>query len=64
MEMHQDMAQRRTLACIDDIKLCNLVEKVHKKIYEKGYVVDSTVVEDFLQEQSLVPTVVCLLFLR
>jgi hypothetical protein len=57
--MRRDMAQRRTLARIDDVKWRNLVEKAREKIYEKGYVVDSTVVEDFLQEHSLVPTVVC-----
>ena len=59
--MCQDMAQRRTLTRIDEVKWRNLVEKAHEKIYEKGYVVDGTVVEDFLQEQSLVPTVVCVL---
>ncbi|KAF8228312.1 hypothetical protein L208DRAFT_1002824, partial [Tricholoma matsutake] len=32
------------------------VETVRKKIYEQGYVVDSTAVEDLLQEDSLVPT--------
>jgi hypothetical protein len=59
MGMHGDMAQRRTLARIDDVKRRNRVETARKKIYEKGYVVDSTVVEDLLQEDSLVPTAVC-----
>ena len=52
------MAQCRTLARIDDVKWRNRVETVHEKIYEKGYVVDSTVVENLLQEESLVPTAV------
>ena len=57
--MHRDMAQRRTLTRIDDMKRHNHVEMACKKIYEKGYVVDSTAVEDLLQEDSLVPTAVC-----
>jgi hypothetical protein len=59
MGMRGDMAQRRTLARIDDVKRRNRVETAREKIYEKGYVVDSTVVEDLLQEDSLVPTAVC-----
>jgi hypothetical protein len=60
--MHQDMAQHRTLTGIDDMKRHNRVETAHEKIYEKGYVVDSTAVEDLLQEDSLVPTAVCPFF--
>ena len=59
MGMRQDMAQRRTLARIDDVKRRNRVETAREKIYEKGYVVGSRVVEDLLQEDSLVPTAVC-----
>ncbi|KAF8229922.1 hypothetical protein L208DRAFT_1284456 [Tricholoma matsutake] len=50
------MTQCRTLTQIDDVKWRNCVEMVRKKIYEQGYVVDSTAVEDLLQEDSLVPT--------
>jgi hypothetical protein len=53
------MTQHKTLTHIDDVKQHNCVERACEKIYEKGYVVDSTVVEDFLQEHSLVPTAVC-----
>src|ERR1700676_4664332 len=60
--MRRDMTQRRTLTRIDDVKWRNLVEKAREKIYEKGYVVDSRAVEDFLQEHSLVPTAVCAFF--
>jgi hypothetical protein len=59
MGMRRDMAQRRTLARIDDVKRRNRVETAREKIYEKGYVVDSTAVEDLLQGDSLVPTAVC-----
>ena len=58
MGMRQDMTQRRTLARVDDVKRRNHVERAREKIYEMGYVVDSTVVEDLLQEDSLVPTAV------
>src|ERR1700679_993870 len=58
MGMRRDMTQRRTLARIDDVKWRNRVERAREKIYEMGYVVDSTVVEDLLQEDSLVPTAV------
>ena len=50
------MAQHRTLTWIDDVKRRNRVEVAHEKIYEKGYMVDSTVVENLLQEESLIPT--------
>ena len=53
------MAQRRTLARIDNVKRRNRVEMAREKIYEKGYVVDSKAVETLLQEDSLVPTAVC-----
>ena len=58
MGMRRDTAQRKTLARIDDVKWRNRVEMACEKIYEKGYVVDSMVVEDLLQEDSLVPTAV------
>ena len=54
MGMHQDMAQHKTLTQFDDVKQRNCVEIAYKSIYEKGYIVDSKVVEDLLQEQSLV----------
>jgi hypothetical protein len=58
MGMCQDMTQCRTLAWVDDVKWHNRVERAHEKIYEMGYVVDSMVVKDLLQEDSLVPTAV------
>jgi hypothetical protein len=56
--MRRDMAQRRTLARIDNVKRRNRVEMAREKIYKNGYVVDSTAVEALLQEDSLVPTAV------
>src|ERR1700679_3384954 len=62
MGKHRDMMQRRTLARIDNVKRRNLVKAAREKIYEKNYVVDSKAVERLLQEESLVPTAVCLPF--
>ena len=62
MGMRRDMAQRRTLARIDNVKQRNRVEMAREKIYEKGYVVNSSAVEVLLQEDSLVPTMVCAFF--
>jgi hypothetical protein len=59
MGMCRDLAQRRTLARVDDVKQHNRVATAHEKIYGKGYVVNSMAVEDLLEEDSLVPTAVC-----
>src|ERR1700733_14132055 len=59
MGMRLDTAQHKTLVQINDVKRCNCVEITHEKIYEDGYVVDSKVVENLLQEEFLVPTAVC-----
>jgi hypothetical protein len=63
MGMRRDMAQRGTLARMDNVKHRARIETAREKIYEKGYVVDSRAVEDLLQEDSLVPTAVCALFI-
>lgn len=63
MGMRRDMAQRRALARMDDVKRRARIETAREKIYEKGYVVDSRAVEDLLQEDSLVPTAVCAFFI-
>ena len=60
MGKHRDILQRRTLARIDNVRRRNLVKAAHEKIYEKNYVVDSKAVGRLLQEESLVPTAVCL----
>jgi mannitol/fructose-specific phosphotransferase system IIA component (Ntr-type) len=59
MGMCRDLAQCKTLTQIDNVKWHNHVDTACKKIYKDGYVVDSTVVESLLQEESLVPTAVC-----
>jgi anti-sigma28 factor (negative regulator of flagellin synthesis) len=57
--MHRDMAQRMTLARVDDLKRRNRIEAAREAIYNKNYAVDSAPVEKLLQEESLVPTAVC-----
>ena len=56
------MVQRKTLARTDDVKYHTRVEAAQNSIYEKGYMIDSEVVENLLQEHSLVPTAVFLSF--
>ena len=58
------MSQRETLARVDDVSHRSRVAAARKSIYEKNYAVNSRVVENLLQEDSLVPTAVgiCLLF--
>ena len=58
MGMRRDMKQRVSLAWADDVKWRNLIRAVHEAIYSKNYAVDSSVVENLLQEESLVPTAV------
>jgi len=55
-----DMEIRRTQARCDDEDRQKKVEKACEFIYEKGYVVSSSHVEDLLKEESLVPTEACL----
>jgi hypothetical protein len=56
--MPRDMTQRITLARIDDVKRRNRVEAAREAIYVKNHGIDGTVVENLLQEESLVPTAV------
>ena len=56
----KDLEIRRTQARRDDEDRQKKVEKARKFIYEKGYVVNSSHVEDLLKEESLVPTKVCI----
>jgi hypothetical protein len=59
------MVQHKTLAWTDDVKYCTRVEAARKSIYEKGYMINSEVVENLLQEHSLVPSAVFVsLFLK
>ncbi len=50
------MELRRTQSRRDDEERRNKVKKAREYIYEKGYVVSSSYVEDLLKETSLVPT--------
>ena len=61
MGKHQDMVQRKTLARVDDAKRRSRIAAAHESIYEHNYAVNSAAVENLLQEDSLVPTAVCIL---
>jgi hypothetical protein len=56
--MPRDMAQRKTLARVDDVNRANRIAAARKSIYEGDYKVNSRAVEDLLGEDSLVPTAV------
>ena len=56
--MARDMAQRVTLARIDNVPRQNKVVAARRLIYEKQYQINSAAVEDLLKDQSLVPTAV------
>ena len=56
--MARDIAQRTTLARIDDNSRCGKVVAARRLIYEKQYQVNSAAVEVLLKDQSLVPTTV------
>jgi hypothetical protein len=63
MGRRRDMTQRQTLAWTDDVKRRNRVETARELIYRKNYGISSKAVERLLQEDSLVPTAVCISFL-
>jgi hypothetical protein len=59
MGMARDMQQRETMARVDDMRRRNLIDAARRVIYEKNFRVNSTAVENMLQDTSLVPTAVC-----
>jgi len=54
----RDRKERRSLARVDDDSRRHQVDLARGLIYEKGYVVNSVLVERILKNQSLTPTVV------
>ncbi|KAH7904490.1 hypothetical protein BJ138DRAFT_1019091 [Hygrophoropsis aurantiaca] len=54
--MARDMAQRRSLARVDDDRRRNAISNARNLIYEKGWAVSSAPVEKLLKADSLVPT--------
>jgi hypothetical protein len=52
------MTQRNTLARTDNVGRRTRVTAARRSIYENKYAVNSTVVENLLKEDSLVPTAV------
>ena len=62
MGMRRDMAQRKTLARVDDARYRNRIISARKSIYEENNTIDSAGVERMLKEQSLVPTMVFVIY--
>jgi len=54
----QDRKDQQSLACVDDGFRKRNVEMARDLIYEKGYVVNSVLVDRILKSQSLTPTTV------
>ena len=57
------MAQRMSLSRVDNLELRSRIKAAREMIYMKDYKTDSKVVEDLLQHDSLVPTIVGLYIL-
>jgi hypothetical protein len=53
------MAQRMSLARVDDAKRRSRVKAAREVIYVRNCTIDSKTVENLLREDSLVPTAVC-----
>lgn len=54
----RDMAQRQTLARVDDVDRRHRIASAREIIYEKKFAVNSAAVNRLLQPDSLVPTAV------
>jgi hypothetical protein len=53
------MAQRKTLARVDDVDRRSRVETARKGVHEKNHKVDGAQMQKLLKKDSLVPTAVC-----
>ena len=58
MRMARDMWQHETMAHVDNMRHCNLVDVAQRAIYEHKFCMNSTAVRKMLQDTSLVPTAV------
>ena len=62
MGMRRDMAQRMSLARVDNRERRSRIKAAREIIYVKGYKTDSKAVEDLLRCDSLVPTAASIYF--
>ena len=62
MGMRRDMAQRISLARVDDLERRSCIKAAREIIFMKDYKTDSKAVEDLLRQDSLVPTAVGVYF--
>jgi hypothetical protein len=62
MGMRRDMAQRMSLARVDNLERRRRIKVAREIIYLKNYGTDSKAVEDLLRQDSLVPTAASVYF--
>ena len=62
MGMRRDMAQRMSLARVDNLERRRHIKVAQEIIYLKNYGTDSKAVEDLLRQDSLVPTAASVYF--
>ena len=61
MGTREDMMERESLACVDDMGRCRRIGDACEAIYVENSAVDGTAVETLLKGDSLVPTAVSVL---
>jgi hypothetical protein len=59
--MPRDIAQRSSMARVDNLAWQSKVTTARRLIYEKSYTVNSAAIESLLKAESLVPTAVSML---
>ena len=64
MGMSRDLAQRVSLACIDDIDRCSRVQAVRTAVYENNHPINGAAIKKLLDQDSLVPSIVSVFFLN
>ena len=60
--MSQDLAQRVSLARVDDVDRRACVQAVQMAIYENNHPVNGAAIERLLNQDSLVPSIVSVFF--
>jgi hypothetical protein len=59
MGSESDLLQRQATQRVDDVARREQVRLAKEKIFEEGYVVNSTKVDDLLKADSMLPIEVC-----
>ena len=62
MGMSRDLAQRVSLALVDDVDQCARVQAAWTAMYENNHPVNGVAIKRLLDQDSLVPSMVSVLF--